>query len=144
MRNVVVSYKASEGLDAFHTETRNELIHSKEQIMRKLIAVTAIAVGMLMANNAAFAGSNEHGKRPAASCAIKKQAPTRAAYMKKLRHSPYLSANNRCVRVDGRVTQRERNCLAASHYRAQRPSRYDDHPRVSHYNGRVTHVSYAR
>lgn len=111
--------------------------------MRKIFAIVAIAAGMVMANNA-VAGSYQHPSKPAASCGVKK-APTRAAYMKNLRHSPYMSGHNRCVRVDGRVTQRERNCLAASHYRAQRPVRH--YERNSQHNNRgrgFVNISYVK
>lgn len=88
--------------------------------MKKILSLAIFGSSLLVASTGAFASqcgmsySNYH--RP---------VPTRAAVVHYQRQNHHVvNYRNQCVRVDGRVTRAERNCLSNRHYR---PTQYQHH-----------------
>lgn len=88
--------------------------------MKKLLAFVIFGVSLLLGSTSAMASQCGVGYS-----GYHRSAPTRAAVVHYQRQNHrVVNYRNRCVRVDGRVTRAERNCLSNRHYQR---------PRVTHY-----------
>ncbi|TXH71194.1 MAG: hypothetical protein E6Q83_03050 [Thiothrix sp.] len=83
--------------------------------MKKLLFLTVVSSCLLLGSTGAMASQCGVGYS-----GYHRAAPTRAAVVHYQRQNHrVVNYRNSCVRVDGRVTRAERNCLSNRHY--QRP-----------------------
>lgn len=88
--------------------------------MRKLLSLAILGSSLLITSTSAFASQCGTGY-----AGYHRPAPTRAAMVHYQRQNHrVMNYRNQCVRVDGRVTRAERNCLSNRHYR---PTQYQAH-----------------
>ncbi|TXH73705.1 MAG: hypothetical protein E6Q85_05540 [Thiothrix sp.] len=89
--------------------------------MKKTLSLAIFGASLLVASTGAFASQCGVGYS-----GYHRPAPTRAAVVHYQRQNHrVMNYRNQCVRVDGRITRAERNCLSNRHY--QRPHRPNYH-----------------
>lgn len=101
--------------------------------MKKILSLAIFGSSLLIASTGALASQCATGHS-----GYHRPAPTRAAVVHYQRQNHrVVNYRNQCVRVDGRVTRAERNCLSNRHYR---PTQYQHpHHRRSHNGGYNRH-----
>lgn len=98
--------------------------------MKKILTLAVFGTSLLLGSTGVMASQCGVG-----SSGYHRPAPTRAAVVHYQRQNHrVVNYRNQCVRVDGRVTRAERNCLSNRHYQHPMPrhggystTRYDRH-----------------
>lgn len=94
--------------------------------MKKTLSLAIFGATLLLGSTGAFASQCGVG----GYSGYHRAAPTRATVVHYQRQNHrVVNYRNQCVRVDGRVTRSERNCLSNRHYQRPQQASHNQHRR---------------